>query len=81
MKSGKLFRLPLLYIHYNIEIELDEIICQFARLHLGKMKLTLNDSETQERELKERVKIKKIPGETCPPPLWTPLKTCAFGTR
>ena len=70
LKSGRWFRLALLHIHYNIEIDLDEIIRQFARLHLGKMELANILSEWLRNPGEGTLgssNPKKIPGETCPP--------------
>jgi len=39
MSQTRLIGLALLHIHYNMEIDLDEIICRFARLHPRRMEL------------------------------------------
>ena len=33
LENGKWFGLALLHIHYNTEIDLDEVISRFARIH------------------------------------------------
>ena len=65
--------------HYNMEIDLDEIIRRFARLHPRRMALanvwmTQKPRKGNFRELKS----KKLHGGACPR---TPLEPCAFGAR
>ena len=63
-----------------MEINLDEIIRRFARLHLRIVNWSIsrmNDSETKERGLLG-VKIKKFPGGVY---LQTPLEACTFSAR
>ena len=63
-----------------MEINLDEIIRLFARLHPRIMNWPIsrmNDSETKERGLLW-VKIKKFPGRVY---LQTPLEACIFSAR
>ena len=39
VEQTRLTGLPLLSIHYNMEINLDEVIYRFVRLHLRKIEL------------------------------------------
>ncbi len=47
----------LLHVHYNMEIDIDKVICQFAMLHPRKMEmvntLLTNSENTQKWHIRE----------------------------